>query len=311
LEVTYTTAPVTTRTFQHGAGGYAADTMAIVRSGLNALVEDTADPTRPEITEDASLLDQTFLDGVLFTNQLGDTSSADDFGLVKFGGIFGGGAAQVPTNVPVAKAWLVLTTGEASNAGYTPGPFTVHKMLRPWDFTTLHSSLGAIDGVQVADGDISPALDTLDGFVRGAEVWFDVTDYVEDIRTGAVDNGLAVTSGGTADGWQIHTNGAVNEAARPKLIVYSADLGITGPDPGDFNDDGFVDGADFLAWQRGLGTTYDAADLADWKANFGTTGGGAGAQASTAAVPEPAAALISAMAALGLLATTRHGAARK
>ncbi|HMP07683.1 MAG TPA: dockerin type I domain-containing protein, partial [Lacipirellulaceae bacterium] len=55
--------------------------------------------------------------------------------------------------------------------------------------------------------------------------------------------------------------------------------------PGDFNGDDLVDGADFLAWQRGLGTLaphatradgdadgdgdVDADDLALWQVNFG------------------------------------------
>jgi hypothetical protein len=39
--------------------------------------------------------------------------------------------------------------------------------------------------------------------------------------------------------------------------------------PGDFNDNGMVDGSDFLVWQRGLGTEYAAADLPIWRANFG------------------------------------------
>ncbi|WP_428306660.1 hypothetical protein [Lacipirellula sp.] len=55
--------------------------------------------------------------------------------------------------------------------------------------------------------------------------------------------------------------------------------------PGDFNSDSRVDGADFLVWQRGGSpTALSQADLATWKANFGT---GAAAPA-VAAVPEPA-----------------------
>ncbi len=41
------------------------------------------------------------------------------------------------------------------------------------------------------------------------------------------------------------------------------------PPPGDFQNDGDVDGFDFLEWQRGFGTTYDASDLATWRANYG------------------------------------------
>ncbi|QDS98747.1 FG-GAP repeat domain-containing protein [Adhaeretor mobilis] len=41
------------------------------------------------------------------------------------------------------------------------------------------------------------------------------------------------------------------------------------PPTGDFDIDGDVDGADFLVWQRGFGTTYDADDLQDWSDNYG------------------------------------------
>lgn len=49
--------------------------------------------------------------------------------------------------------------------------------------------------------------------------------------------------------------------------------------PGDFNEDGNVDGRDFLAWQR----DPSVGDLADWQAHYGT---GTLAAAATA-VPEP------------------------
>lgn len=64
--------------------------------------------------------------------------------------------------------------------------------------------------------------------------------------------------------------------------------------PGDFNDDGSVDGADFLLWQREFGGgasspadgngdgAVDALDLADWSNNFGTA-----PPSPFAAVPEP------------------------
>jgi len=54
---------------------------------------------------------------------------------------------------------------------------------------------------------------------------------------------------------------------------------------GDFDFDGDVDGADFLEWQQGLGTIYDADDLTDWEANFGTVAPAVATAA--AAVPEP------------------------
>jgi len=232
LKVSYTTAPVVKRTFQDGTDGYAGTTMAIVRSGTNAIIEDTGDLDRPEMTEDASTLDQTFLDGVLFSDIAGNTSSPDDLALLKFGNVFGTEPNQAPIDVPVAKAWAVITTGDTHTSAHTGGPYAAYAMLQPWDTTSLHSSFGTVNGLQIGDGDIGPVLDSLDGFIRGAEVWFDVTDYLEGVRTGATDHGIAIQANGTSDGWQIHTNGSTTPDARPRLVVYSADLGLEGA-PGD------------------------------------------------------------------------------
>jgi hypothetical protein len=227
LEVSYTTAPVAKNTFQDGAGGYAGTAMAIVRSGTNAMIEDTTDLNNPERTEDGSTLDQTFLDGVIFADTGGTTSSVDDLALLKFDDVFGAEPGQAPADVPVAKAWVVITTGDTNGNARSNGPYSAYAMLRSWDTSSLHSSFGAVNGLQVGDGDIGPVLDTHDGFIRGAEVWFDVTDYLEGVRTGATDYGVAIQANGTADGWQIHTNGSTTPDARPRLVVYSADLGMT------------------------------------------------------------------------------------
>ncbi len=86
----------------------------------------------------------------------------------------------------------------------------------------------------------------------------------------------------------------------------------------DFDDDGDVDGRDFLIWQRGFGTgstfaTGDAngdglvndADLAIWQAQYGTV---PELQASTIAVPEPHTLLLISLA--GTVLTHRVGRAR-
>ncbi len=70
---------------------------------------------------------------------------------------------------------------------------------------------------------------------------------------------------------------------------------------GDFDQDGDVDGADFLLWQRdtGVGT------LTDWQNNFGTTA----SLPAAGAVPEPASAVLAicvAMSAMGLTARRRR-----
>jgi hypothetical protein len=76
--------------------------------------------------------------------------------------------------------------------------------------------------------------------------------------------------------------------------------------PGDFDDDDDVDGADFLAWQRGLGMPgsaatadgdadgdqdVDAADLAMWKTNFGLSMSAASLMSAALTTAEASAAL--------------------
>lgn len=43
--------------------------------------------------------------------------------------------------------------------------------------------------------------------------------------------------------------------------------------PGDFNNDGTVDAADYTVWRNGLGGQFTASQYNDWKNNFGNTSG--------------------------------------
>ncbi len=79
----------------------------------------------------------------------------------------------------------------------------------------------------------------------------------------------------------------------------------TRPWTGDFNLDGIVDGADFLVYQQGIGTLYDAVDLSIWKQNYGMIVPiplGAG----LAAVPEPGTCVLALMIGLVSLRSTRR-----
>jgi hypothetical protein len=68
--------------------------------------------------------------------------------------------------------------------------------------------------------------------------------------------------------------------------------------PGDYNDDGNVDAADYVMWRK----MNSVGTFAEWKNNFGETqmgsGGGSG-------VPEPSAAVLLLMS-LSLLCASRH-----
>jgi hypothetical protein len=84
----------------------------------------------------------------------------------------------------------------------------------------------------------------------------------------------------------------------------------------DFDDDGDVDGSDFLTWQRGLGlaggaspsqgdanrdATVDELDLTIWKQAFnGSTAAAQTAPSATVAVPEPGSAVFTVVVAWGL-----------
>jgi hypothetical protein len=184
-------------------------------------------------------------------------------------------------------------------------------MLRDWSTTTLYSELGATPGLQEADGDISPVLSTAKGMITGSEVWFDVTNYAEGIRTGATDFGLAVAAViPNSDGWQIHFTGS-DEALRPRLVVVSDLSAPPAGVPGDYNNDGTVDAADYVLWRdggplqnEGASTgVLDQADYEFWRSRFGATSGG-GAALAPIAVPEPATWL------LGLFLSAAWGANR-
>ena len=68
---------------------------------------------------------------------------------------------------------------------------------------------------------------------------------------------------------------------------------------GDYNEDGTVDAADYTVWRDGLGTTYTEADYDVWKEHFGETSG-SGSLAGNAAVPEPTAFTLVALAVIAL-----------
>ncbi len=73
-------------------------------------------------------------------------------------------------------------------------------------------------------------------------------------------------------------------------IRWGWDFQCVGGLPGDYNDDGKVDAADYVVWRKGLGTTYEQDDYDVWRARFGEPPGvGSGSSASAnATVPEPA-----------------------
>jgi hypothetical protein len=105
----------------------------------------------------------------------------------------------------------------------------------------------------------------------------------------------------TSPGTLTFLDGAYEDSGAP---IIAGGGGAT-EDSADFDDDGDVDGEDFLAWQRGVGALgtgtlasgdangdldVDGDDLAIWRTQFG----GAGSLGAVTAIPEPAACVLAA-----------------
>jgi subtilase family protein len=58
--------------------------------------------------------------------------------------------------------------------------------------------------------------------------------------------------------------------------------------PGDYNQNGVVDAADYAVWRKGLGTTFTSADYDVWRAHFGQIAGSGASASANVAISEPA-----------------------
>ena len=111
--------------------------------------------------------------------------------------------------------------------------------------------------------------------------------------TSSTLTGVAVTSQGA---------GLLSTLLGDELLVDTElDFFSFAPLAGDFNNDGVVNGADFLEWQRTDGTP---AGLADWQANYGYVKGQI-AQVVTS-VPEPSALMLLVSVLVMILGATRR-----
>jgi hypothetical protein len=132
---------------------------------------------------------------------------------------------------------------------------------------------------------------------------------------GGVLGGLTWNDGDTLWLRWIETN-ELNSDHGLAIDNVSISAGAVNPVDADFDNDGDVDGRDFLIWQRGFGTgttnatgdangsgSVDGADLAAWQSQYN---GGALVSAST--VPEPHGWLLLAIAGCGWVAPRGYGA---
>jgi hypothetical protein len=133
--------------------------------------------------------------------------------------------------------------------------------------------------------------------------------YLFDLETGQLLKRLtAPTDSQFGASVAINDNFAVI-GARSEGAAYVFDISRGPTLPGDFNNDGTVDAADYAVWRNGLGTTYTQADYNTWRANFGRTAANVASGATaemargpvSAHIPEPIALALIAMASVPLL----------
>ena len=203
LAVTYTTQPTTTASLKQGVGGYQGLT-AVTMNGVTGA------------TLDATAASSIAVDGPTGGTPPGDAGSPDVVGFLKFDGVVGSAADQLPVRASIAKSWLVLTTGNASN-DQSSGPYTVHQMLTAWSGSTTYATFGTGSSGPVAGVNyVAAATGTSNAVSQNAQSWIDVTAAVAAWKGGAINNGLLVKAG-TTDGWVFGGGGNSDAGRRPDL----------------------------------------------------------------------------------------------
>lgn len=125
--------------------------------------------------------------------------------------------------------------------------------------------------------------------------------------TGAKTLNLAVPAGAVRGSYPIDVilAGGSEDWSKKVLGAFTVKVGV----PGDYNDNGVVDAADYVLWRNGgplhfeIDTpgTVNAADYTAWRARFGKTTGGAGSGSGLEINPVPEVSSV-VLAVLGLLA---------
>ncbi len=136
-------------------------------------------------------------------------------GLLRFDGLVGTGAGQIPPGATVRRAILTLTF-EGSNAQSGDGS-RLHRMLVPWAETSSWTSLG--NGVQLGlEASTAVEVDTRGSVDAPNTRSFDVTAAVQAWALGVANHGFVVLPNGT-DGQSFRSSEWAGLVERPMLTV--------------------------------------------------------------------------------------------
>ena len=150
------------------------------------------------------------------------------------------------------------------------------------------SLFGGLEGVAFAGLDIN-----------GKPIVYATTDAPP-----AVGNALVrlVDTGDPLDAFTLVATAPVNTAFRG-VAPAPVSAGV----PGDYNNNGKVDAADYVLWRKNPGAYGgDPAGYNTWRANFGNPPGNGSSLGDAGAVPEPGTIFLAAMGGLGWLAMRRR-----
>lgn len=229
-------------------------------------------------------------DGELHISNGGQVTTGDDVIIADNLGIFGTVTISDPNSQWNIGGDLTLASGQASLTVTNSGSVLVGGNLWLNSGSTIGATLADtadplidVAGNATLAGDLNIAL--APGFALQPGQVFTLIDVVgtrSGFFSGIAQNAVVASFGG-ADLTISYFGGDGND-----VVLMS--MGLSG----DYDYNGMVNGADFLLWQRGASPDpYSTADLQYWAANYGNP---TALQSDATTVPEPAAAVLAAIA---------------
>jgi hypothetical protein len=136
-----------------------------------------------------------------------------------------------------------------------------------WNFHVVQNGKGEFTVTDQGQLDV-------DNILKVNDVFAGATSADGDGTLNITENGLVTTRFlEVPNSSQLVNDVALLHISGGLLVIEDSAVETTVAPSADFDENGVVDGLDFLAWQLGFGTTYDANDLANWEAEYGTVGG--------------------------------------